>query len=248
MRQRDLFDASESEPQSADRQPRRIAARLPSGFEYRDAFLAPSEEAELIAIAQALPLQHATYKGYTARRRTVSFAAQYDFDDNTLLPAAPIPESLWPLRDRACTWAGIDAAEVAHALVAQYPPGAPLGWHRDVPQFRDIIGISLGSACRMRLRRYPPVGGRDPDAIVLTLQPRSICDPRRGSLALATRDLADAIAALLDHVPNAVASRRLIAGCSGSPTVSPSARAASFRCDTRPLSQASRASPIRALT
>jgi alkylated DNA repair dioxygenase AlkB len=28
-------------------------------------------------------------------------------------------------------------------LIAEYRPGNPLGWHRDVPDFESIVGISL---------------------------------------------------------------------------------------------------------
>jgi DNA oxidative demethylase len=35
------------------------------------------------------------------------------------------------------------------ALVNEYPPGAPIGWHRDAPQYGIVIGISLASTCRM---------------------------------------------------------------------------------------------------
>ena len=30
-------------------------------------------------------------------------------------------------------------------------PSADLGWHRDMPQFGEVSGISLLTACRMRL-------------------------------------------------------------------------------------------------
>jgi alkylated DNA repair dioxygenase AlkB len=55
--------------------------------------------------------------------------------------------------------------------VAEYRPGTPLGWHRDAPQFGIVIGVSLGAACRMRFRRYPP-RPREP-AFSLVLEPRS---------------------------------------------------------------------------
>ena len=38
-------------------------------------------------------------------------------------------------------------------MLTEYPPGAPIGWHRDAPPFGDVIGISLLSACRFRFRR-----------------------------------------------------------------------------------------------
>lgn len=38
-------------------------------------------------------------------------------------------------------------------LVTEYGPGAGIGWHRDKAVFDEIIGISLGTACTLRLRR-----------------------------------------------------------------------------------------------
>jgi alkylated DNA repair dioxygenase AlkB len=68
----------------------------------------------------------------------------------------------------------LQARAFVHALVSEYRPGAPLGWHRDVPQFEVIVGVSLGGTCRMRLRPYKP-GGRNArqDVISLVLEPRS---------------------------------------------------------------------------
>jgi len=58
--------------------------------------------------------------------------------------------------------------------VSEYRPGAPLGWHRDVPAFEIIVGLSLGGECVMRLRPYRPQGpNRRQDVVSLTLEPRS---------------------------------------------------------------------------
>lgn len=37
--------------------------------------------------------------------------------------------------------------------INEYKPGAGIGWHRDKPQFGDVIGISLLSPAKMRLRQ-----------------------------------------------------------------------------------------------
>jgi alkylated DNA repair dioxygenase AlkB len=121
-----------------------------------------------------LPLQEAQYRQYTAKRRIVSYGGSYDFSSNELRPAGPIPGFLHPLRERIAQRTGIAATEWNHALVAEYAPGTQLGWHRDVPEFETIVGVSLAGACRMRLRPYPPAKGRDPRALVLTVEPRSV--------------------------------------------------------------------------
>jgi alkylated DNA repair dioxygenase AlkB len=49
----------------------------------------------------------------------------------------------------------------------------PLGWHRDVPDFEDVVGISLAGTARMRFRRYPPVQPKKADVLSLELAARS---------------------------------------------------------------------------
>jgi len=146
----------------------------PEGFVYRPAFIAHREQTALLQAIENLPLQEAQYKQFMAKRRTLSYGAQYDFGSNTLSAAAPLPEFLMPLRDKVAQWVGLPAHCFAHALVSEYRPGTPLGWHRDVPNFELIVGVSLRGACRMRLRPYRPgERNRREDVIVLELQPRS---------------------------------------------------------------------------
>lgn len=150
------------------------AVQLPQGMRYQENFLSHDEEAHWIAALAALPLQEMQYKAYTARRRVASFGGSYDFDANRLEPAAPLPPALEPLRDRAAAWAGLHPAALVHALVAEYRPGTPLGWHRDVPDFEDVVGISLQSDAVLRLRPWPPKPGRSTDVLKLVVAPRSV--------------------------------------------------------------------------
>jgi len=62
-------------------------------------------------------------------------------------------------------------------LIAEYRPGAPLGWHRDVPDFEDVVGVSLAGEGELEFRRYPPRSLRsDPPGgrIRIAIAPRSI--------------------------------------------------------------------------
>jgi alkylated DNA repair dioxygenase AlkB len=104
----------------------------------------------------------------------LGYGSRFDHDLQHLKPADPMPEALLPLRDRAARWAGIEAASLANALVAEYRPGTPLGWHRDAPDYELVIGVSLGGPARMRLRRYPPLAPKKADVLSLELDPRSI--------------------------------------------------------------------------
>lgn len=163
MEQGSLFDLAEPVP-----------AGLPPGFDYAPAFLAPEEEADTIALIRALPLAAAKYKSYTARRRVVSYGGSFDYDANRLQPTTELIAELHPLRDRVARWAGVAPGALVHVLVAEYAPGTPLGWHRDVPDFEDVFGVSLGSAAVLRFRPYPPVDPKRADVMKLRASPRSI--------------------------------------------------------------------------
>jgi alkylated DNA repair dioxygenase AlkB len=147
---------------------------LPDGLVYEDGFLSAPEEAALIELIARLPLQEARYKSYTARRRVVSYGGRFDYDANELLPSGALIEELHPLRARVAQWVGVGPEALAHVLVAEYLPGTPLGWHRDVPDFEEVYGVSLGSTALLRLRPYPPVRPKREDIIKLPVQPRSI--------------------------------------------------------------------------
>lgn len=145
------------------------------GLRYESGFLSLEEEAGLLQIVQALPLKEMRYKEYTARRRGTSFGGSYDFDTNRLKPGAALPEALHPLRDKAAAWAGIAPEELTHMLIAEYRPGTPLGWHRDVPDFEEIIGVSLNNDAVMQFRPYAPgAPASGPAALEFLIEPRSV--------------------------------------------------------------------------
>jgi len=144
------------------------------GLRYESGFLSNEEEAGLLGIVRGLPLREMRYKEYTARRRGTSFGGSYDFDTNRLKPGAPLPEALHPLRAKAAAWAGIAPEDLAHMLIAEYRPGTPLGWHRDVPDFEDIIGVSLHNDAVMQFRPYVPGAASGPATLEFLIEPRSI--------------------------------------------------------------------------
>ncbi|PIF78721.1 alkylated DNA repair dioxygenase AlkB [Variovorax sp. 54] len=142
------------------------------GLRYEPEFLSRDEEADLLRIVQGLPLKEMRYKEYTARRRGTSFGGSYDFDTHRLKPGAPLPEVLHPLRAKAAAWAGVAPEDFTHLLIAEYRPGTPLGWHRDVPDFEDIVGVSLHGDAVMQFRPYVPASG--PAALEVLIEPRSV--------------------------------------------------------------------------
>jgi alkylated DNA repair dioxygenase AlkB len=146
------------------------APSLPAGLDYRTDFLSPNQESALLARVRALDFREFEFHGYQGKRRVVSFGFRYDFNDAKLRPAEDIPAFLLPLRELAAALAGIPAAALVQALVSEYAPGAGIGWHRDRPVFDKVIGISLVSPCRFRLRRRTNTGW---ERASLILAPRS---------------------------------------------------------------------------
>lgn len=148
---------------------------LPEGLRYETGFLDAAEEAALLARLPELPFAPMAYKGYLARRRVVSYGGRYDFDALALREAPALPDWLAPLREKAAAWSGIAAESFTQALVAEYQPGTPLGWHRDVPDFEEVLGVSLLDTAVMRWRPWPHEPGRRAGPpLELALAPRSI--------------------------------------------------------------------------
>jgi|SRR5437764_747493 alkylated DNA repair dioxygenase AlkB len=145
------------------------APDLPEGFLYRPEFISPAEEKALLSEIGQLNFQAFDFHGYIAKRRIVEYGFEYDFTSRQPQTASPLPPFLDPFRNRAAAWAGISPQEIIESVITEYSPGSPIGWHRDVPQFEIIIGISLQSGCRFRFKPYRSEG----KVISFTLAPRS---------------------------------------------------------------------------
>jgi alkylated DNA repair dioxygenase AlkB len=128
-------------------------AALPEGLRYQPELISPEEEAQLLAAIADLPFKPFEFHGYLGKRRIVPFGWRYDYSARAVDAAAPIPNVLLPLRERVAAFAEIPAAELRQAMVTEYEPGAAIGWHRDKPQFGEVIGVSLLSTCNLRFRR-----------------------------------------------------------------------------------------------
>jgi len=114
----------------------------------------PGEEAHLLTLVRELPLAPSRYREFMARRRIVSFGGRYDFSHHEIHEAPPVPEFLHPVRERMARWAEVDAERLVYALVTEYAPGTPIGWHRDAPEFDVTLGLSLLGHARLRFRPY----------------------------------------------------------------------------------------------
>ena len=142
----------------------------PQGFHYRDDALSPDEEQALVARFQALPFAPFDFHGFLGKRRIVSYGWRYDYGADTVRESEPIAGFLLPLRERAASLSGLCAGDLQQALVTEYPTGAPIGWHRDKPQFGEVLAFSFLSPCRLRLRRR---NGKAWQRFAIELQPRS---------------------------------------------------------------------------
>jgi alkylated DNA repair dioxygenase AlkB len=149
------------------------APPLPPGLEYHADFLTRGEEATLLRAIEGLPFREATFQQYTARRRVVRFGCVHDADAGDWIDGEPLPGWLADLRRHVASWRNVADDAFIHALVTEYRPGTPIGWHRDKPEYGMVIGISLASACRMRFRPYDNQHDRSA-VIALELEPRSL--------------------------------------------------------------------------
>ena len=142
---------------------------LPEGLSYRADLLSAGEEAALIARLGALPFAPFQFHGFEGKRRTVSFGWQYRFDGSGLAEAEPMPD--WLLAIAARTEEATGAGPLAHALIIEYAQGAGIGWHRDRPDFGEVVGISLGARAPLRFRRKL---GAKWERFTLMAEPRSL--------------------------------------------------------------------------
>ena len=152
---------------------------LPEGLIYVPGFLTETEERDVLAVLATFELHPYVLHDTPSRRLVRSFgltlvAGAYDAG-----PAAPIPAGLEWLRKRCAGLMGCEPKAVADLLVSRYPPGAGIGWHRDAPQFGEVSGVSLLTACRMRFRRGRPAPGRRPNS-PSSPAPHTSCPVRRG--------------------------------------------------------------------
>ena len=148
-----------------------VAPTWPAGFRYEAGVITADEEGALLDEFRPLPFREFEFQGYTGRRRVVSFGWRYDFTERVLHRLDDLPPFLHALRDRAARFADVAPDSLQQALVTEYSAGAGIGWHRDRPEFGDVIGVSLVSPCTFRLRRR---AGARWERASLTAEPRSL--------------------------------------------------------------------------
>ena len=143
---------------------------MPGGFRYQPDFLSPDEERALVENLSKLALEPFEFHGYLGNRKVKAFGYRYDYSRRKTEPAAEMPGFLIPLRRKAAQFAGRKPEAFVQILVTEYPPGAGIGWHRDKPQFEDVVGVSLLSPANFRLRKKSGAGWQRRSLLV---EPRS---------------------------------------------------------------------------
>lgn len=111
---------------------------------------------ELIDAAPLSPFQFGPWEG---KRITTSYGSSYDYQRSRPVPAPAIPAWLGDLRSKVVPKLGCDPARFVQALLTRYDPGAGIGWHRDRPQYGEVVGVSISAPAVLRLRRRLTGGG-----------------------------------------------------------------------------------------
>jgi alkylated DNA repair dioxygenase AlkB len=143
---------------------------VPEGLRYYANLITAEEEESLARELAALPFEPFDFHGYKANRQVVGFGFRYDYGRRQVVDAPALPSFLDPLRRKIAEAFGRPAGSFAQVLVNEYRPGAGIGWHRDKPQFDEVVGVSLLAPCTFRLRRKSGDGW---DRVSLIVEPRS---------------------------------------------------------------------------
>lgn len=144
---------------------------VPGLVQVHDAITTP-REAEISALIDAAPLAPFQFGQWEGKRLTVNYGSAHDYQRARPSDAPPLPDWLVALRDELAPQVARDPRQFVQGLLIRYDPGAGIGWHRDRPQYGEVIGLSLGAPVTLRLRRRLPGGGFE--RVGVPLPPRSL--------------------------------------------------------------------------
>jgi len=125
----------------------------PAGLSLVEEAVSPAEEDRLAGRIDALPLEPFKFGQWLGKRLTFSYGSAYDFERGQIASAPPQPDWLLALRERLAALMEMEPGALVQALLIRYDPGAGIGWHRDRPQYGDVLGLSLSAPSILRLRR-----------------------------------------------------------------------------------------------
>jgi alkylated DNA repair dioxygenase AlkB len=136
----------------------------PPGFLFQTDFITPEEERKLLKEFERIPLHQFRWDGWESKRRVKSYTKETGY-----------PTPLMKVLERVAEFAKVKVESFEHAMVAEYPPGTQIGWHRDKGGYSKVIGISLGSTAVFRLRKITPnTEKRKWERFSLNAEPRSL--------------------------------------------------------------------------
>jgi alkylated DNA repair dioxygenase AlkB len=121
---------------------------MPSGLKLAHNVMTSAEEQALIALMEASGLVHNAYDPDNLRS-SKSFGWKYDFQKDTFIPCAPLPEGFRAVAGKAAAFAGLRPEDFAECLLNRYEPGAVIQPHLDKPVWEHVIGVSLGAPATM---------------------------------------------------------------------------------------------------
>jgi len=127
---------------------------FPDGFSYYPDFLSVQEETRLIEAIESVDLHHLIFQGFEAKRKVESFGYDYKFDNRSISKGKEFPAQFNFLIEKVAEFISQSSDAFAEMLVTEYPEGSVINWHRDAPPFDVIVGVSVLSDCKFRLRPY----------------------------------------------------------------------------------------------
>jgi alkylated DNA repair protein (DNA oxidative demethylase) len=134
------------------------AAPIVSGLVRVEDAVSEAEARAIEARIDAAPLAPFEFGQWRGKRLTANYGSAYDYQRARPKEAPPLPDWLLALRERLARQVGRDPAVFVQGLLIRYDPGAGIGWHRDRPQYGEVLGLSLSHPATLRLRRRTPDG------------------------------------------------------------------------------------------
>lgn len=115
-------------------------------------------ECAIAARIDAAPLEPFKFGQWRGKRLTANYGSAYDYQRGRIAEAPPLPEWIDRLRAALAPQVRRDPAAFVQALLIRYDRGAGIGWHRDRPQYGEVLGLSLSAPAVLRLRRRTGAG------------------------------------------------------------------------------------------
>ena len=146
---------------------------VPEGLIYMPGFVTEAEERDVLAVLATFEL-HPYVLHDTPSRRLVRASALPSSPARTMPFGGADPRRAGVARKRCAGLMEREPGGLADLLVTRYRPGAGIGWHRDAPQFGEVSGVSLLTACRIGSAGARPAPGRRPNSPGVPLRVPSV--------------------------------------------------------------------------